>query len=322
MNNFFCPECIAAEPTAKFALWAVLFIAATCYALYCAYRNFKKARLIEDMPTSLIRSASQGFIELIGLAKVKGEYLTGPLTASPCLWWNYCIEQYKSTGKSRNWVTIESGTSEQAFYIDDATGLCIVMPKGADLTARHAIMWQGRQRHPLGSAFEKQSASTLGRLLTAGIGLGKKYRYTERLIKENDPLYILGHFTSDSSGQRTLSVEKMAGDILRSWKQDFASLLTSYDQNSDGEMDIAEWASVQKAAKREALKQQRSQSAGSIEHLIARPEEAALPFIIGSEEQDTLSRRYRYRAIGFSLAFLLAGSGASWYLGARFITNL
>lgn len=87
-------------------------------------------------------------------------------------------------------------------------------------------------------------------------------------------------------------------------------------------MDIAEWASVQKAAKREALKQQRSQSTGSIEHLMVKPKEAALPFIIGSEEQDTLSRRYHYRAIGFSLIFLLTGPGASWYLGARFITNL
>ena len=321
MNNFFCRPCIADEPTAQFILWATLQLAAAGYALYLAYRNFKKSRLIEDMPTSLIRSASQGFTELIGIGKPYGEHLNSPLSATPCLWWYYSIEQYKSSGKSSSWVRLESGSSEQAFNIDDSSGLCLVMPEGADLTARHNKKWQGRLRHPLGGA-GKKSTSTLGRLLSTNIGFGKRYRYTERMIKEHDPLYILGHFSTDSAGKRSLSIEKMTGNILRSWKGDYANLLEKHDANGDGELDIAEWKSVQQAAKKEALKQQRENSQQEKEHAIAKPVATGLPFLIGSDEQDALSGRYRWRAIGWSLAFLLAGSGATWYISARFSAGL
>jgi hypothetical protein len=321
MNNFFCRPCIADEPTAQFILWMTLQLGAAGYALYLAYRNFKKSRLIGDMPTSLIRSASQGFTELIGIGKPHGKHLSAPLTATPCLWWYYAIEQYKSSGKSSSWVKLESGSSELPFNIDDGSGLCQVLPEGADLTARHNKKWQGRLRHPLGET-GKKSTSTLGRLLSTNIGFGKRYRYTERLIKEHDPLYILGHFSTDSGGKRSLSIEKMTGNILRSWKGDFADLLEKYDSNGDGELDIAEWKSVQQAARKEALKQQRENSQQDKEHAIAKPVATGLPFLIGSDEQDALSGRYRWRAIGWSLAFLLAGSGATWYISARFASGL
>ncbi len=320
MNEFFCRSCIADEDTTQFLTRVALLLATTAFALYCAYRNFKKSRLIEDMPTSLIRSASQGFTELIGVAKPHGEHLAAPLSATPCLWWHYSIEQYKSSGKSRGWDTLEFGTSEQAFNIDDASGLCLVMPKGAELSARHHRQWRGRQRHPLGGSGTKAS-STLGRLLTTNIGFGARYRYTERMIKEHDPLYILGHFTTDSAGKRSLSVEKMTGNILRSWKQDFAGLLQQYDSNGDGKLDVAEWQSVQRAAKKEALKQQRENSQQEKEHAIVKPSDTGLPFLIGSDAQDALSSRYRWRAIGWSLAFLLAGSAATWYISARFASG-
>jgi len=321
MNNFFCRPCIANEPTAQFLLWVILLLAAASFALYLAYRNFKKSRLIEDMPTSLIRSASQGFTELIGVAKTHGKHLAAPLSATPCLWWYYSIEQYKSSGKSSSWVKLESGSSEQAFNIDDSSGLCQVVPKGADLSSRHHRQWQGRQRHPLSGSGTKAS-STWASLLTTNIGFGARYRYTERMIKEHDPLYILGHFTTDSAGKRSLSVEKMTGNILRSWKQDFAGLLEQYDRDGDGKLDNAEWKSVQQAAKKEALKQQRENSQQEKEHAIVKPSDTGLPFLIGSDEQDALSNRYRWRAIGWSLAFLLAGSAATWYISARFAAGL
>ena len=327
MNHFFCRPCIAAEPTAQFILWAALLLVASGYAVYLAYRSFKKSRLIEDMPTSRIRSASQGFTELIGIGKPHGKHLSAPLSATPCLWWYYSIEQYKSSGKSNRWVTLESGTSEQPFHIDDTSGLCLVKPEGADLMTRHTKKWQGRLRHPLGGPGGK-STNTLGRLLNTnigigiGIGIGKRYRYTERLIKENDPLYILGHFSTDSSGRRSLSIEKMTGNILRSWKGNFTNLLEKYDTNNDGELDIAEWKDVQQAAKKEALRQQRINSQLDKEHVMIKPTAPGLPFLIGCDEQNILSVRYRWRAIGWSLVFLLVGSGATWYISARFTVGL
>jgi E3 ubiquitin ligase len=320
VENFFCRQCIAAESLGKYLLWSGVFLLATLYCLYQTFRSFKKARLIEDMPTSLIRSASQGFTELVGVAKINGEALIAPLTSSACLWWKYSIEKYQRSGKSSTWVTIESGASEAAFYIDDNSGLCLIMPQGADLSARHTRQWRGRRRRPASAPQQLSGSSNnalLAALSTVDIGFSKRYRYTEHLIKDGDPLYVLGHFESDATGQRTLSIEKIAGNILRSWKGDFAQLLNQYDQNSDGQLDNAEWEIVAAAAKKAALKKQRANVAQPPVHQIGKPLEAGLPFIVGSQEQSSISRRYRFRALAWSAGFLAVGSAATWYISAR-----
>lgn len=323
MDSFFCRECIAAEPLANYLFWGAVLLLATLYCLYLTFRNVKKARLIEDMPTSLIRSASQGFTELIGVAKTHNTLLIGPLTNSPCLWWKYSIEKYQRSGKSSAWVTIESGASDKPFYIEDNSGRCLVMPEGADLTSQHKRQWRGGHRRPLSAPEDKLSAAnkTTSRkvlnILSTDIGFGGRYRYTEHLIKDSDPLYVLGHFESDASGQRTLSVEKIAGNILRSWKRDFSRLLAQYDQDGDGKLDIPEWQVVEDAAKKAALKQQSATAAQAPEHQIGKPPETGLPFLIGSEEQTSLSKRYRLKAFAFGLGFLALGSAATWYFSAR-----
>ena len=320
MENFFCRECIAAETLGNYLLWSAVLLLVTLYCLYRTFRSFKKARLIEDMPTSLIRSASQGFTELIGVAKINDEVLIAPLTSSACLWWRYSIEKYQRSGKSSTWVTIESDTSEAGFYIDDNSGLCLVMPRGADLSARHMRRWRGRRRRPA-SAPQQSSANSDNGLLavfsSVDIGFGKRYRYTEHLIKNGDPLYVLGHFESDATGQRTLSIGKITGNILRTWKGDFAKLLAQYDQNSDGQLGIVEWKIVAAAAKETALKKQRTNATQPPEHQIGKPFEIGLPFIVGSQEQSSISRRYRFRALAWSVGFLSIGSAATWYISAR-----
>lgn len=323
MDNFFCRECLTAEPLIKYLFWGAALLLATLYCLYLTFQSFKKARLIEDMPTSLIRSASQGFTELVGVAKVHKELLAGPLTGSACLWWKYSIEKYQRSGKSSSWVTIESGVSDKPFYIDDNSGLCLVLPQGTDPSTRHKRQWRGWRRRPLSAhpGILPANNDTTGRgllnALSTDIGFGGRYRYTEYLIKDTDPLYVLGHFQSDASGQRTLSVEKIAGNILRSWKQDFSKLLDQHDQNRDGKLDIAEWQVVETAARQAALGQQRRTATQAPEHQIGKPAQPGLPFLIGSEEQTSLSRRYRLKAIAFGIGFLAIGSATTWYLSAR-----
>ena len=82
--------------------------------------------------------------------------------------------------------------------------------------------WRGRNRRPTSASQQSSTNSDSGllsALSTVDIGFGKRYRYTEHLIKDGDPLYVLGHFEPDATGQRTLSIEKIAGNILRTWKE-------------------------------------------------------------------------------------------------------
>ena len=301
MEQFICRHCISDMALPEFLLWAAVLVGGTLYLLYLCFKNFRKARLIEDMPTSLIRSASQGFTELIGIARTYNEPLTSPLTNTHCLWWRYTIEKYQRRGKSSAWTTLESGTSSKPFYVDDTSGQCLVIHEGADLRPLHRRRWRGHQllstgRAERGSAFREVINTLNASILTSNFGIGR-YRYTEALIKDGDPLYVLGHFESDASGQRTLTAEKLAGEILRAWKQDFGNLLEQYDSNDDGQLNDPEWARVRKAAKEAAHQTLREKSKQEIRHQISKPVEKGLPFLIGSEEQHHLSRRYRLGAV-------------------------
>jgi hypothetical protein len=134
---------------------------------------------------------------------------------------------------------------------------------------------------------------------------------------EGDPLYILGHFETDSGGLRTLTPKQLIGNVLNEWKQDFPKLLARFDKNSDGELDLKEWQVVRDAALKDARRHQVKQSQQPAEHVLIQPQHKGLPFIIGSQEQQQLSKRFRRSAIFYSLGFFLAGSLATWLASSR-----
>ena len=109
-------------------------------------RSIRIARLIEDTPTSRVRSAAQGYVELAG----RGEPLDGtknlaPLTQRPCIWWRYKISKRKRTSNkgSDAWQTVASGTSGLPFLLDDGSGHCIVKPDGAEIVPTESTTWYG-----------------------------------------------------------------------------------------------------------------------------------------------------------------------------------
>ncbi|PHS75283.1 MAG: hypothetical protein COB19_04015 [Porticoccus sp.] len=318
INSLFCAECVANLSTGKFATWLTLVIAVSLFCLWKSYHLLKRARLVEDMPTSKIRSASQGYIELIGVATRQGHPQLAPLSSTLCLWWRYTIEKYQSTGRSSRWSTVEKRASSRPFYLQDTTGICRVDPAGGDISTQHRQVWYGNTRRPIGIPKPAQLNSGFFSLNRA-ISFGSRYRYTEYLIMEGDPLYTLGHFTTDSTGQRTLSADQLAGDILRNWKTDFPALLTKFDHNSDGELDLKEWQLVRKAALGKAHEQQAVAAGEPPDHLLSQPEHSGLPFIVSSAEQTHLSRGFRRGALAYAVGFLLAGALATWLMTNRLI---
>jgi E3 Ubiquitin ligase. len=316
MTEFFCPDCIAAMPAAKF--WIVFALASgfAIAALLSARANFIKSRLIEDMPTSLIRSASQGYVELVGLAALHGDALSAPLTGKPCLWWRYKIERHQKSGKSSSWKTIEKGASTSSFYMDDGSGVCRIDPAGADISCLHKKVWYGHSRTPPTATIKAPKPSLLNRLQPL-MGAGR-YRYTEFLIREGDPLYLLGHFVSDASGRRTLTLDQVAGQVIREWKKDFDNLLVRFDSDGNGRLDEKEWSLVQQAAQGEAFKLRGERAFEAPEHSVTKPEDRSLPYLIGSHGQEALSRKFRWWALASAAAFIAAGAFATWLSSSRF----
>lgn len=264
--------------------------------------RWSKVRHLLDTPTSKIRSAAQGYVELAGMLGEVADLpvMLAPLTAKPCLWWRYRIEEYRAAGKRSSWRVVEQGCSDRPLRLSDATGDCLIDPKGAEVLPARRDVWTGDLRHPRGLPPTGVLAWLSGH---------RRYRYTEERLHAGEPLYAIGDFRTTAGGRQGLDLHAAQGQVVREWKGDYAGLLRRFDNNRDGKLDDTEWARVRLAAGLEAELRHRLASSRPAEHRLARPTEA-LPFVLSSHGEEVLARRYRWQAIGG--AALCAGG--AWLL--------
>lgn len=280
---------------------------------YGIFRFLHRARLIEDTPTSRVRSASQGYVELDGTAELlPGDPILAPLTGTRCTWYSFKVEErsesYDSRGNRRtSWKTISSGTSDELFLLRDDTGECVIDPEGAEVTPSVSLSWYGESPvWSFGVAPPKRGLFASGR-----------YRYTEKRIHPADSLYAIGLFQTLGGGHELPRTREEVSRLLAEWKADQASLLQRFDRDGDGEIDMQEWEDVRRAAHREVKAQQRERSAGPVSHLMSKPRNSRRPYILSVLPQEQLAGRYRRFATGSLLAFLLCGAAATWMFTVR-----
>ena len=132
INNLFNTSALRQEiiqaSSHEFWFHAAITIGLTAAGFYFAFEFFKRARVIEDTPTSKIRSAAQGYVELIGVGdNLDGPVTVAPLTKTPCTWYRYKVEKL---GDKHDHV-VDSGTSEDLFVLVGKTGRCVIDPDGA-----------------------------------------------------------------------------------------------------------------------------------------------------------------------------------------------
>lgn len=283
----------------------IVIFGITLVALYSLFNNLLKARLIEDTPTSKIRSASQGYVELSGFAeRYDDNLLVAPLTGQPCVWFHYTIERYESNGKNSHWRTVEQKTSDQLFTLRDSTGECAVNPRRADISTSWVRSWRGHSRKPVAT---NASASLLG------MALSGRYRYTEKVIRDQDYLYALGHFQSLHAASPEQQQNQKAKVLLNQWKQDYDRLLERFDSDASGDLDLAEWEQARQAAYTAARDYVIDNYSDNAVHVLAYSPERRKPYLISTTDPRMLSRRYRLRAMGMTILFMLSG-GLGIYL--------
>ncbi|MGI9245338.1 MAG: GIDE domain-containing protein, partial [Steroidobacteraceae bacterium] len=189
-----------------------------------ALRSLRFARLIEDMPTSRIRSAAQGYVELEGRAlPLDGQPVLAPLTQRPCVWWRYRIQKKIERGDRRNrrrsWETVNRGQSASPFILDDGTGTCEVQPDGAEIVATEATTWYGATPWPAPGPAAGGNAWLDG---------GGPYRYYEERLYEHERIYALGDFRSDASAAED-GLHEQHVELLAAWKRDQTTLIARFD---------------------------------------------------------------------------------------------
>ncbi|MCG6941394.1 MAG: hypothetical protein LJE69_09095 [Thiohalocapsa sp.] len=267
--------------------------------------HFWRLRLIVDTPTARIRSAPQGYVELQGRAAPLRGLLAARLTGTPCVWFRWRIQEYRSSGKSGSWVTIEHGDAERAFLLDDGSGEAEIHPDGAHLHFRARQQWYGphpgrvaTQRNAIGAFFERQ----------------RRYRMTEERIAEHESVYVLGHFETPRRGVRERAA--LTRTLLARWKRD-PERMQCFDRDGDGEVSLQEWEHARRKAARLAEQAEAKLGAEAPRPRVLATGDPGQPFVISTEDEPTLLLKLRLSAFGGSLAGALLCAGAAAAVVAR-----
>jgi hypothetical protein len=297
-------------PDDDFGFWLVTLAFAIVAGGVASMRSLRRARLVEDMPTSRIRSAAQGYVELEGRAlPLEGTTNEAPPTQRPCVWWRYRIAKKVERGSAKNrrqqWQTVASGRSSIPFRLDDGTGECIVKPDGAEVIVTETTTWYGSTPWPTAMPGQGGAAAFL-------MSSGREYRYSEDRLYEHERVYALGDFRSTAADAEA-DVQAQQAALLSEWKQDQAALTERFDADRDGRISLDEWEKAREEARRTVYENRAQQPPRTARHLLCKPEGDRL-YLLAAVPPTALARRYRRQAALWFVAFLGAVCALGWLL--------
>lgn len=250
------------------------------------FRLLRMKRLIENTPTSKVRSIAMGRVEVHGTAR-RQYALISPMSNIACIY--YRLIRYKRNYKN-NWVISSiSSSGHVPFWLEDETGRVSVDPNGAKIKSGH------------------RQESFGGGSVAFGGAQGADEKWVEEIIYDGALVYVLGEAQVKKSAR--LPRQQRRAAALRHIKQD-TQKLTSYDSNSDGRIDESEWQAVrdevddqllrEDLAGNSQLKRQEDQV------VIKKPRHRGVPYMIS----ETASEAKLIRRYGLTTGLLFTAAGA------------
>jgi E3 Ubiquitin ligase len=170
---------------------ALAFIGAFAgvYLFYRGFRLLQRKRLILNTPTSKIRSASMGLVEINGLAA--GPYtMPAPITGVQCYYFHSTAWQLQQRGRNKAWVKVADESMHLPFFIDDNTGRVLVDPQGAEMDIHRDF--HDEFSTSLFSSSLEIPANISSFLARHSVSTDKKIKIDEYCIKPKNALFVLG----------------------------------------------------------------------------------------------------------------------------------
>ncbi len=307
-------EWVQRAPADDFWLWAIGLLIIAIIGFYFSFMTLHRKRIIEDTPTSKIRSAAQGYVELVGYGELmEGQPIVAPLTQTICTWYDYKIEEYRRSGKRSYWATIKSETSTELFLIKDETGQCIIDPEGAHVTVTNKDTWYGGEPNPMREPF---TANTKKPFLSR-LGWNRRYRYTEKRLHNEESLYAIGLYKTVGGSGAKLDVNEDVRELVREWKADTEALMKKFDINNDGEIDLEEWQQVREEAFKKVLEKHGEQKNLPPINIMNKTNDKRRPFILSAIEQDDLTQQLHIYSVLSLTLFIICGSLSTLLISIR-----
>lgn len=205
------------------------------WLIFSGIRRFRRKRDIEDTPTSKIRSAPQGSIEVQGYAWPIENSGRNNLNGEKCVFRHLEVMKKVGSGKKQRWIKVHEDRYDLPFLVFDQTGTLLVDQKRAEYELRQKVFrWNDLKSQT------KQALSTeisVSGFPPSGGLFGSPFKFQEKYILAGSPVYLRGSF---SSPEHQLTVDPEEGFLefqervrTATAESGFSKLL---DQNRNGEI--------------------------------------------------------------------------------------
>jgi E3 ubiquitin ligase len=179
---------VSSVPTNALAM-AVVGAGAGVYLFYRGFRLLQRRRLILNTPSSKIRSASMGLVEINGLA-TGARVITSPIKQVDCFYYRSMAWELRQQGKNRKWVKIAEESLHVPFYIDDGSGTLLVDPNGAEMDLH--CDFREEYNHSIFSGGAEVTGPVGQFLSRHGADFARQLKVEEYCIKPKNFLFVLG----------------------------------------------------------------------------------------------------------------------------------
>lgn len=169
--------------------------------------KWKEKRLIENTPTSKIRSLAMGRVEIYGtVLPLKDQSFKAPFSNKDCAYCRWTVEEYRHQGKHSRWVLVQHGILGKYFNIKDETGEVLVDSTGAEIDIPQDF--ESRSLNPnITSFLASQNIAYKGWIFN------KQMRFREYFLAKGDKVYIMG-FAGDNPFVKEGTATKNQTDIM------------------------------------------------------------------------------------------------------------
>ncbi len=259
--------------------------------------RLRAARVVENTPTSKIRSVPLGSVEVIGSVRTQ-EPQQGPLSGKPVAYYEVLVEEYRRSKNHSRWVKVHREVSSEPFALDDETGQMLVLPDGADTHLPVDYQYEAGSFADVPPQIE--SALEGWNIRRGFFGRGR-LRFTERHLAAGDRVYVYG-VAQERPDMRRKQAE-LVNDKLRDLKAD-SETMRSVDIDRDGHVSQEEWDQARVGAVAEAYEALQEDRI-----VIARGSSGEM-FLISDHAEKALVRKLKWKSAG------LVFGGAALTVGA------
>ena len=174
--------------------FGIMLLVVGLTTFFNSLKNLEMKRLLENVPTSKIRSLAMGLVELKGKIQVKDKILKDPFDDKECVYWRIQIQELVKSGKTRKWVTRHKAKNQVPFLIGDQTGSVLIYLD--DVNTNDV---KRDKQYDLATFFSdeiplnvKDYCRKYNVKLKGWFGGKKRMRFVVTYLEPDDDIYILG----------------------------------------------------------------------------------------------------------------------------------